>query len=404
MRSLLVPITMLLTALTCQAQTVNFDRGYALVFPKNGIGFPVRSLQLYGDSVICLSPELRVYAKSDIAKILVRNATPTRSGPAIGAILGVYSLHYALGRASNQPGAFLSESGYGDNSGSQFVWTTLLGIALGGGLGYLTDAAPGRSMLLPYVFAGNAEVIDEQWRLFIDETGTTAGKPKFHFTLSGGSVTTPTSDGYRTMLENDGFTDFRTNYYGGSFFSTSEANIQEATNFNWLRKASIEYSITDNIRAGLAATWLSEPALFGRKGDEFGSTNEVYEFLQKLDGHGYYATGSYHYYPTRKRDLELTGMLGVGMANIDHEIKGWYRRNSGDTPEEDVIFDTRKYFSFITSVGVSYSLFPSLSLGLTANYFYGGSATMDEMFIIDLPKMDVTYSTTDVGFTIGLHF
>lgn len=393
-------IILLSIASVVGAQNISFRNGYAMVFPKNGDGFVADDIHLEADSIVILAPELQVFAKQDISKIIARRLPSDTKGIGIGSLVGLYGMHFLLGRAENQPSAFLDNGMYTSSDYLGGMWVSLLGVVVGGGIGALADANPiDRSNLAYYIFSGDAAKDNEQWMRFLQDSEENSARPRWHITVSGGSVTTPTANGYRNVLANAGYEFPEYYYYYENFLNTSYT--KPSTKFNILRRASVEYSFTDNIAGGLTIAWQGEPVMFARKDNNGSNSSSV--VMLRLDGKGYYATGSYHYYFGKKKEIDLSLLAGAGMSDMRFELQGATRSSQGiDTTFN---FNERKnYLSFMLTGNVGYYLYRNLSLSLNANYFYGGSLDVPGIPFLQVPSMNASFGTADIGFTLGLHF
>src|SRR2546423_9784549 len=146
-RSALILLLLFSIAVTLTAQIVPKDENYALIFPKSGDGFAANILRVEKDSLIVFTNDFKYIAKKDIGRIVLHSRSEYGKGFVIGSILGVYASNYFLGTANGQPGGFLWDRLYGSRyaSGSysesplSAVGIVLIGVAAGGGIGYLTD-------------------------------------------------------------------------------------------------------------------------------------------------------------------------------------------------------------------------------------------------------------------------
>jgi hypothetical protein len=408
-------------------QVMTNSQNYALIFPKTGDGFAANILRIEKDSLILFTTDYKYVAKKDIGKIILHTKKESGKGFAIGSILGTYAMNYWLGTANGQPGGFLWDELYGNrynttnyysSSPLAVVGIALLGIGIGGGIGYLTDLGGESNSEITYIFGGTPEMQEEQWAKAQEAVEHKTKRRKFHFGISGGLLFPNVANAYRDQLTaagyvtNNSYYYYSPYYYGGSAPNMAKyQNLQGSSDFNWLRSLSLSYSITDNIQAGVCYALLGEPSFV------FSNSNNVYPVSdtqlsrsytvgQRLEGKGYYATATYNTFLGKNEDIEVTLTGGAGLANMSFDLDAAYTviSNSSTTTQTDNFSIRKTYFSAMVGGGLSYYLYDSFSLGLKANYFYVAKATAKAMPFVLVNEQSLNLGNADIGFTIGMHF
>ena len=410
------------------AQVVITSKSYALIFPKSGDGFAGNILRIEKDSIVVFTNDYKYIAKKDISKIILHPKKESGKDFIIGSILGIYIMNYWLGTANSQPGAFLWNQPYGSkysiSSGStsflEVLGIAALGIAVGGGLGYLFDNGREANSEKIYIFGGPPQMQEETWEKIQDAFEQKATHGKIHLAISGGAISPPVSNAYLSQLTDAGYNlntfgsgsfDFFSRFNSNSTNLTPYQNLQVPTDFNWLRTITLSYSVTDEIQAGLCYALLGQPSfVYSRQAfaqDSTGSTSSGNAAVgQRLDGKGYYATCGYNKFFGKDEQFELIVTGGLGLANISFDLNGQFDfiSSSFNSVQQDNVLLRKTYFSGMISAGFNYYLYDSFSLGLKADYFYVGTSSAREMPFVFLHDQDLNFSTADIGFTIGFHF
>jgi hypothetical protein len=414
--------------LTCSVSTAQIVRNenYALIFPKTGDGFTGNILRIDQDTLIVFTNDYKYIAKKDIGKIIFHAKKESGNGFAIGSIFGMYIMNYWLGTANNQPGGFLWDRMYGsryaDNTSYYtetpfgILGTAALGIAIGGGIGYIVDANRESNSEMTFLFGGSPQLQEEQWDKAKEVIEHKMRKPKFHLSISGGNVFSSVAGSYYDQLKDAGYNTSSYNdyyYYSpsntGSNFSQFQ-NLQGASDFNWLRSISLSYTVADHIRAGLLYAVLSEPSfalyktIYLNSGNGTSQTNRA---GQRLEAKGYYVTAGYEQRFGTNDNFEFTFTGGIGLANIRFDLNGEsYFDSSYKTinDQTDNISIRRSNISAMISGSVSYYLYESFSMGIIANYFFAGSETARAMPVALLNEQKLNFGNADIGFVLGLHF
>ena len=418
------------------AQPLPSGHGYALIFPKAGDGFAANILRIEKDSLVIYTNDFKYIAKKDVGKILLHPKKESGKGFTIGSIVGIYAMNYWLGTANGQPGAFLWNEPYGgkynnasNTSGAlEVVGIGILGVAVGGGLGYLLDLGRESNSETVYIFGGTPEMQEEEWVKVADVLDHKSVHGKLHFVVSGGLVSDPVSHSYFDQLSASGYdmNSFNNTFFSSGiiFFSNGSTSntigtnlaayqkLQTPSDFNWLRTVTLTYSVTDEIEVGLCYALLGQPSTINTKQietrDSSITTNSTAFVGQRLDGKGYYATCGYYKYFGKNEELELTLTGGLGMANISFDLNGQYDFSSFslgfNSVQQDNVSIRKTNFSAMISAGLTYYLYDAFSIGLKANYFYVGKSSARGMPFVFIQDQDLNFSTADIGFTIGFHF
>ncbi len=418
-----------LSAFTLQGYSQNAPKNesYALIFPKIGDGFAANILRFEKDSIVVFTNDFKSLAKKDIGKIILHAKKAGGKGFIVGSILGIYGVNYWLGTATGQPGGFLWDQIYGSryNNSSYYyasspfgaIGIVLLGIAAGGGIGFITDQGREANWETTFLFGGSQQMQDEEWEKAQNAIDHKAARSKFHLNISGGLVIPQVTKAYRDQLISAGYTS-QGPYYSSYIYNGSSSNlnnyqgIQGSSDFNWLRSIGLSYSLTDNVQAGLTYAVLGEPSFV------YTYTNPNYPVVQtsstrqssvgqRLSGAGYYATATYNSYLGKNEDFEFTITGGIGLASISFDLDALYLVDSSSTTiltQTDNISIRKNFFSGMLGASLSYYLYDTFSLGLKAEYFYTGSATGKAMPFVLLNEQQLNFGNADIGFTMGLHF
>lgn len=395
------------------AQPIVDNTNYVLIYPRLGDGFGANILRFERDSIVVYTTDFKTIAKKDIARITVHKRNAPQREFIIGTMLGIYAMNYWLGTANGQPGAFLTQNIYGTpntTTGSPFdaVGIAGLGTIIGGGLGLLMDVIDKASSNdVTYLFEPNSAAQADEWSTFQNAYEHPA-RAKLHFNISGGSVFPNISGGYQNQLNSAGY-NTGISYPQNSQSAFSRYNgLDPSTYFNWLRTLSIRYSILDNVQVGIAYANLAEPSFAFSKGGDYAQMDTNYYAGQRLEGKGFYLTGTYSKAFGRNEAFELDLTGGIGLANInfnlDAEVDTSYFYEYGPPLLSDNFNVNKTYLSGMLSAAISYYLYNSFSFGLVANYFFVGTATAKAIPSVFLNEQKLNFGNGDIGFTMGVHF
>ncbi len=428
-KNLFIIILLPLIFSASSAQVVVTSRSYALIFPRSGDGFAANIIRVEKDSLVVFTNDYKYIAKKDVAKLILRPNKESGKGFTLGSILGIYAMNYWLGTASGQPGAFLWNEPYGSKYSSSTIGSSslivggiaLLGVVVGGGLGYLFEGGDANAEVM-YLFGSAPEIQEAQWAKLQDAIDHKATHGKWHLTIAGSIIFPEVSNAYLNQITEAGYStntfgSSRFNFFGGSSSNGSDnlaayQNLQIPTDFNWLRSISLSYSVSDEIQAGLCYALLGQPSFVYSKQSQLqdstgGFSTGTAIVGQRLDGKGYYATAGYYKYFGKNDDLEVLLSAGLGLAKINFDLNGQFDFNSSlgfNTNQQNNVSVHKTYFSAMISAGLSYYLYDSFSIGVKTDYFYVGTSSARGMPFVSLHDQDLNFSTADIGFTIGLHF
>lgn len=405
------------------------SQNYALIFPKTGDGFAANILRIEKDSLVLYTNDYKYIAKKDVGKIIIHAKKESGKGFATGSILGIYAMNYWLGTANGQPGGFLWDGIYGNSYRTSsyyysetplaIVGIALLGVAIGGGVGYLLDLGHDANSEMIYLFGGSVQLQEEQWAKAQEAIEHGTRKGKFHVNIAGGLIFPNVSNAYRDQLTAAGYN--TNNSYGSYYYDSYNSGsnfaayqrLQGSSDFNWLRSISASYSVTDNMQFGLCYALLGEPSFVYTNNPNvipLSNSQSARNFIvgQRLDGRVYYATAAYIRSFGKKEDFELALTGGIGFANIRFDLNSEYTLydslSNTSTNQIDNISIHQSYLSAMASASLSYYLYDSFSLGLKASYFYAGNAVARAIPNVFLNEQNLVFGNADIGFTIGMHF
>ena len=397
------------------SQTPTPEKGYALIFPKGGDGYSAQILRVEKDSVIIFTNELKYVAKKDIGKITSRIPKQTGKGFVIGSTLGLYTCNYLFGTANGQPSPFLAasiyeNSNYRNTSGYSVAGIILMGFLVGGGIGYLTDANPTTSSSETYLFGVNDGETAKEWERLSDVVESKQSTKKIHLTIAAGNVIANTHNELHSQLTAQGYTR-NSNYYSDHLGSYDEfRDIQEASRFNWLRTAAVQYSITDHLLVGIAYASLDEPITSWVKfssSQSQGDSSRIYRIREKQTGTGWYVTGSYQHSIGKRKEFTFSATAGLGYVHSHLNLYGDYATSSnyswGPASTKE-FYDDKKQLSGMLGGEVAYAFYDIYSFGISSHYFFAGSTISSPMPHVGLQEQKINYGNGDIGFTIGVHF
>ena len=356
----------------------------ALVFPKTGNGM---SGYLTGIRIGEEDDTLMFFSGSQSRKILVGDLSriivlsPNRSGSGFlhGAILGAYLSTLLIGQGRDQPIAYLSQSASG---GTGLLLTALLGVSVGGGVGALfKSGAAGEDI---FNFWGSEIERRSARKKFYELMSVEAWTSSLHFSVQGGHVYSQASKKFDEA-------------FGGANFSGSG----EISEFNWLRKVQLTYSLQPDFEVGAAVQWGSEPAVASYQYGTISPTASTWgNASRSLNVVGYYGVCKYQpLYGSLPKQIQLVVGAGVGIADIDYsriENTTTYNYSPPYNSTQDLIQDNVNDMTPSALVFGEFNFFlkESLSLGLTADYIYFPPKEIDA-------KLS---ANACIGFVIGLHF
>ncbi|MBS1902116.1 MAG: hypothetical protein JSS75_00230 [Bacteroidetes bacterium] len=424
----LIVVVVFSSAKSADAQPLREDKGYAIIYLRHGEGFAANVLRSDRDTIVVYTNDYQYLAKRDIVKIVFRPKAIRPEGFRIGSYAGIYVANMIFGTAAAQPGGFLSANTFGggyatsENSGSFNVYATAgimaLGIAVGGGIGYLFDHNIETETTL-YFSPDSAEAA-ATWNTMESLIERPVRQRKLRIGVTGGSVFASLARTYRQHALDAGLeiTNYQSKdtYYAEfapGFANYDVPSIQDANDFNWGRTVSVSYPIVPNIEAGVAWSWLSEPRFDARYSSLLSDDPPIValrEFHEHLDSRAYYATASYSlpiYHPSGEHLFEFRGTVGLGFASIRLDLGGAIELDSSDAivirNEYDNSF-RKLYPSIFGTIEASYYISDAVSLGLEGSYYYIGSVSIHEMQYLYIPAERVELGNADIGFSLAFHF
>jgi hypothetical protein len=342
---------------------------------------------LKSDSLILIrSNEKTYYSLTDLLDIEIECDRRNFKGVVIGSFAGAYLGNLILFDAEGQPTAYWDN----EDAGAKAAATVLFAF-VGGGIGYLIDAA---AEVRQENFSFRSDVGDTEWieelqRLKEFLIGVERDNIiNINFSLTQVGTRFSEIEDNPSMLTN--------NYYN--------TNYSGVTSFNLLRKIQVTYALLNYLDVGGSICWIGEPSFHSYSYNYSPSGSESINISQKYEAVGYYASAVYYPFKTVfPKILSWSICAGIGIADIDYLFN--YRKtieNYPNTVEEDStkLID-ENVFSTIVSTQFDLYIINELSLGFVVDYIY----VPGEMSAI--PNTDIgerSLSNFSFGASLGFHF
>jgi hypothetical protein len=365
----------------------------ALVFPKSGNGMSgyltgIRIGEVDDTLVFFSGSQTKNILIGDLARVIVLSQNRGGSGFLHGALLGTYISTLLFGQANQQPTAYLTQT---FSTGGGLLLTALLGIGVGGGIGALIKTGPEEEVVFDF---GGSEIEKRSARKkFYGLMSGEPNSPKFHFSVQGGHVYTQASKDFQDAMGSN-------NYYYGNGVSE----------FNWLRKMQLTYSLQPDFELGGAIQWSSEPTVSTYNFENLDpNTSRSRNATQSLNVVGYYGVCKYQpFYGSMPKQIEFVVGGGIGIVNIDysrtldtHTYSYTPTYTSTDSHVQDNVSDMTA--SAIVFGEFNLFLRESLSLGFTADYIYYPPKKVAANSAANLPE-ETILGNACIGFVLGLHY
>ena len=380
----------------------------AIVFTTTGIGVSgylmgIR-VGIEDDTLVLTSSSgTELFPVASLSKMVILPAEHQGNLFLAGSIVGTYASTLLIGNQDGMPAGYLEESFAG---GAGMLFTTLIGVLVGGGVGVLINSGSSDELILEFnsSIKENKEARAKLYGIFSKELNYR----KIHMSVQGGHVYARVKDEFRKAAGqgNNGM-------YGGG---TSDVNL--------LRKIQVTYSPERDREFGAAIHWSSEPKVQLTKYNTIynNNINNLYTYVETSTGQeqqfnvtGYYAIGKYKPFVEQiPQNVDVAIGVGIGIAAIQyHRSVGIVTTNGTNN------YNTYQYTRTSTevrynndvnkSVGsaivfgeVSYFIHDFFSIGLTADYSYFPSIVIPSEPQAGLPEQTLT-GNGSVGFVIGIH-
>lgn len=353
----------------------------ALIFPKYGKGISGYVVGIRvgteDDTLVLLSGrQTEKVLIGDLARVVVLSQDEGGNGFLHGALIGTYVSTLLLAqvdRYDRQPAAYLTET---YSKGAGLLLAAFLGIGIGGGVGYMVKFSDGETS---FDFTGNELEKRTSIRKFYERMSGESNFPQFHLSVQGGHVYTQASKDFQVAMGSSTY-----NYYG------SGARVSE---FNWLRKVQLTYSVEPDIEIGGAVQWSGEPTISAWS--YYAQSSSA-----SLDVVGYYGVCKYKpFYGTLPRQTDFSIGGGIGIADINYSAHTYtYTSIGAETVTQDMNDMT---LSAIVFGEFNYYFHKTLSLGVVADFVYYPPKKVPAA--ANLPEQTI-FGNGCIGFVLGLHY
>ncbi|OGU29777.1 MAG: hypothetical protein A2057_08070 [Ignavibacteria bacterium GWA2_35_9] len=367
-----------------QVQVKSTAMKQAIIFRPNQDAIRGKLAEIGEEYIVVFSSEREVTIPfADISRIILTYERGSGRGPIYGAVLAGYAGTLILTRSQDH-GGFVESRDL-----SLYLLVVVPSIALGAGIGYLVD--PGsvqKEEVFDFTGSGEAKT-GEKSRLLRAATHESR-ESKVHITFQGSHVN---SNMPKLNLP-------------GSSTSYDYNTISE---FNWLRKVQVTYSVVPEVEVGVALVWFSEPPQFSFGYETLGnSDSKSYNGFQSFEATGKYIVALYKpLYDLLDPRLDLKVGGGFGAASIDYSrtTTVWAYTQSGTGSQLNSSFSVSDNFVVAyLFVQLEFELVDGLSLGLVADKVFGPSRDAPAVSEANIPPQTLRFHNTSVGFTISLHF
>jgi hypothetical protein len=343
--------------------------------------------------VIRIEGQDKVIPYDELEKVTLEKTKSGSMYVVSGMIWGLYAGNIIFYHAKSHPPIFMQDFG------NRSLWIPNVGFAfVGAGLGFLLGPKLEKGENV-FDFTGEENERLKQWeRLQKFVTGKERFTPgKFHLAFQGGFVATPTSDRYRSALEENG-------YYVSRHARVSPSESYEASKFKLLHKAQLTYSLNSWAELGLAMYFLGEPSLSGFRWQNYIPHN----FDLSTDIRGYYAVAVFHPFPARVfRGFDWNVGIGLGMADVDFEFISstyWHATFDPNVERTDDYHLSKRYFSGVVFSELKVYFQNWTSLGITADYVYIPKENIPAFPGVGIPAQSLNLGKGSIGFSVGIHF
>ena len=371
------------------AQTWLTDPNRLIVFLREGRSTAGFLVETSSDSLMLLTGGGNEWIPySSLKTAILRGKRRPGEGFGYGILLGSYLSVLLIATEDNNESDMFFKTGWASSGLGIFI-TALPGMLVGGGIGYLIDPGSHAEDVV-FDFTGPERRHDFVER--IRKVHSAENQSSIQFSFYGG------------MISNRSTGDWRTN----------QQYSQSQSNFNWMRRAQISYTLLPDLNVAIALIWFGEPKEF-RSWYSSPSPN-VFESgtaNQNLDALGYYLAT--YYRPFRKTltsKLEILVGGGIGLANLEYRLDyTWYRSSydpvtfqSTDMTESGTQVISEARITGFLAGEVRYRVYRGLSLALSVDHVLGPARNLAGISQADLAPRTLKFGNTSVGFGIGLHF
>lgn len=386
-------ILTLLFLLPFQSRAQEYELRRAVIFPKTGNGVSGYLVEIRvgseDDTLVLISTKrTEKIPVGELRRVIV--LSQDRGGNAFlhGALLGTYAATLLVGRPSGRSTTFLNTT---YSSGLGMLLTAFLGVGIGGGIGLMIKTSSSDEDI--FDFTGSEVQISAARRKFYDLMSGESDFRRVHFSVQGAHVFSHISGEFRDAIGES------------NYFYASSSNVSE---FNWVRKLQLTYSIQPDLEVGAALSWSGEPPASTSRYSYSSNRSTSLGASQSLDVSGYYAVCRYQpFFGKMPKNTELAVGGGVGLAEINfsrtaniytYDYNPPYQSTTDRTQTD--VNETRGSVLFFGELNLM--LRESLSLGLAADYVYFPPKTLPAAANLGLPEQSIR-GNGSIGFSLGIH-
>jgi len=325
---------------------------------------------------------------TDVAKLTVPGRKVSGTAGIYGMIFGAYTGNLFFWTNETQSAPYLD-----DFSPTGFVFANLGMALLGGGISWLVAQSADKNYQ-SFILLGNFADRRNQELQFREYVTEVKKEKTLHISVQLSSVTPEETERSKSILMNNGFTQLYSDGYHPS-----------SSSFNVLRKAQVAYSVMPKLSLGAAFMWLTEPRESDRSGNWVNGASTTLDISLKMLA--YYVVALYEpLYGRLPEPLQWQLGWGLGLVSIDGRARGavqvgTYPLHSSTVDEQSLSGST---FSTVLFTDFSVFLYPSLSVGLNAEYVYVNQQTIQPIRGITTGETTLKLGSSSFGLTLGLHF
>ncbi|MGB2868000.1 MAG: hypothetical protein WBD36_06095 [Bacteroidota bacterium] len=304
---------------------------------------------------------------SQIKKISIPGRSVAGKRILYGALLGGYASMYAFGGVYT-PNPYFLRTHTAESLGRIF-FSVLPGAAFGAGVGYLFDLFASKDEEIE--FGAGKELRTQGFGRLQSIANSTSTESKIHLTVQGGNV----------------FTNGDQNHS----IPGQDRPSRDASNFNWMRKMEISYSLETGFEMGLSKVVFSEP----------------FAFDTRYTASGYYLMG--HYVPGFVSDFNdrfyVSVGAGVGTSDVSYTRWGHYLYPDGtwSLTDESVGF-SESLFTGIMTAEAGFRIYDAMSLGIMVDHVFAPSRDVPGWTAVGIEPTSLNLGNTSAGFSLSVRF
>lgn len=350
-------------------------------------------------------------ARRDIRRVVAQETRKTWRGFTYGSLSLLYTILSGFALNTKQPGAYLKAGGGMSKwPGASLLIAPIPVVGVGGGIGAIADQGRNDAKVFFFTEEGNTQEW-ERFRHFL--AGGDA--PRWRVSIASSMVVEKMGRQFEQYTTDAAFTltreqpgRFPTDIFGAGHKLSNPSDV------NVFRRVQLQYALTPHTDIGASVVWLGEPIFFARKeyrGKDYPFSVAREDIVaQRIAGRGYYAMGMYNVRPSFLGGLTAALGAGVGLAFMEfqtesHIIVAAQDGEKGESVSHYSATSTKTLASGVVVAELSGHLYPSLSLGITADYAFAPVAV--ELLAVpevSFPVQRFTPGNASIGLTVGVHF